>query len=82
MKAFKNASIYVQDKGIIKTDLLFDDKIINIGGEIDNAEIIDLPDDAIVLPGFIDQHIHGASGSDAMDGEESALNNIAVSIAK
>ena len=82
MKAFKNASIYVQDKGIIKTDLIFDEKIVAIGGKIENAEIIDLPDDAIVLPGFIDQHIHGASGSDAMDGEESALNNIAVSIAK
>lgn len=30
-----------------------------------------------VIPGFIDQHIHGANGSDHMDATEAALSNIA-----
>ena len=82
MKAFNNASVYIKDKGIIKTNLIFDEKIVSIGDSVCDAEVIDLPEDAIVLPGFIDQHIHGASGSDAMDAQKSGLKNIAVSIAK
>ena len=31
-----------------------------------NLEIT-LPDNAFILPGFIDLHIHGANGSDVMD---------------
>lgn len=82
MKAFKNALAYIEGEGLKKCNILFDGKIVSIGGEIGDAEVIDLPENAIVLPGFIDQHIHGAGGSDAMDGTEGALETIAETVAK
>ena len=82
MKAFKNVSVYITGEGIKKTNVLFDEKIISIGENVDGAEIIPVPENAVVYPGFIDQHIHGASGSDAMDASTEDLKNIAVSVAK
>ena len=83
MKGFINANIYVESKGIIKTNLAIDgDKIAYIGDDKSLiTEVIDLPDGAIVVPGFIDQHVHGAAGSDAMDGTEKDLSNIANALA-
>ncbi|MDE5897262.1 MAG: N-acetylglucosamine-6-phosphate deacetylase, partial [Clostridia bacterium] len=80
-KAFQNALVYVEGKGLQKTNILFGEKIEEIGGKTDGAEIIELPVDAVVLPGFIDEHIHGAGGADAMDGTEEALATIANSVA-
>lgn len=82
MKAFKNASVYAEGKGIIRTSVYFDDKIRQIGGYVAGAEEIELPENAVVLPGFIDEHIHGAGGSDAMDGNTKDLAIIAETIAK
>ena len=82
MKSFKNARVYVDGQGIIKTDLLFDERIVKIGICESEGEAILLPDDAVVLPGFIDQHIHGACGADAMDGTKEALDTIARALAK
>ena len=82
MKKFQNAIIYVDGEGLKKCDLLFDEKINAIGdGLATNAEVISLPDDAVVLPGFIDEHIHGAGGADAMDGTHAALATIAKTVA-
>jgi len=39
-----------------------------------------LPPDFLVAPGFIDEHIHGAGGTDTMDGTIAALENIAKSL--
>ena len=66
MKAFENALVYVEGEGLKKTNLAFGDKISSIGGDIAGAEVISLPDDAVVLPGFIDEHIHGAGGADEL----------------
>lgn len=82
MKAFKNASVYAEGKGIIRTSVYFDDKIRQIGGYVAGAEEIELPENAVVLPGFIDEHIHGAGGSDAMDGNTKDLAVIAETVAK
>lgn len=82
MKAFKNASVYAEGKGIIRTSVYFDDKIRQIGGYVAGAEEIELPENAVVLPGFIDEHIHGAGGSDAMDGNTQDLAIIAETVAK
>lgn len=82
MKAFKNASVYAESKGIIRTSVYFDDKIRQIGGYVAGAEEIELPENAVVLPGFIDEHIHGAGGSDAMDGNTKDLAIIAETVAK
>ncbi|MEK4387487.1 N-acetylglucosamine-6-phosphate deacetylase [Solibacillus sp. FSL W7-1464] len=35
-----------------------------------------------MMPGMIDQHIHGMSGADVMDGTESSLNTISTALAK
>lgn len=82
MKAFKNVSVYVEGKGIVKSSVYFDEKIEKIGGCMKGAEEIPLPEGAVVLPGFIDEHIHGAGGSDAMDGTTKDLSIIAETVAK
>lgn len=81
MKAFKDALVYVEGEGLKKTNLIFGERIGATEGEIGNAEVISLPEGAFVLPGFIDEHIHGAGGADAMDGTMSALKTIAETVA-
>ena len=82
MKCFKNTIVYVEGEGLKKCTLSFEERVIKIGKkEIKNAEVIDLPAGAIVLPGFIDQHIHGAGGSDGMDGTVEDVDKIAKTIA-
>jgi len=59
-------------------NLLVDgDRIIDRGEDLDaiGAEIIDLRK-MIVMPGFIDIHVHGAMGYDVMDGTPEALEAI------
>lgn len=82
MLAFKNTKIYVEGKGVIKTNLTFDNEIKSIGQDIQNVDVIELPDDAVVVPSFIDEHIHGAGGSDAMDGNFDSLKIIADTVKK
>ncbi len=78
MNGFKNANVYVEGKGVIKTDLGFKDgKIVFIGQDDSIEQIACLPEDAIVVPGFIDEHIHGAVGYDAMDASDEALSGMA-----
>ena len=81
MKYFKNALVYVEGEGLKQCDLAFDKKILSIG-EVSEGEVFELPEDAIVLPGFIDEHIHGAGGSDAMDGTIEDLDIIAKTVAQ
>ena len=82
MKTFKNATVYVEGEGLKKCNLSFDAKIQKISRCADkNADVIELPEGAIVLPGFIDQHIHGAGGSDGMDGTVKDISIIANTIA-
>ena len=83
MQGFKNVNAYIEGKGIIKTNIGIENgKIAYIGDDqniIDNA--FEILEDQVVLPGFIDQHIHGAAGADAMDGTTDALKTIANAIA-
>ena len=81
MKCFKNALCYVEGKGTVKTDILFGEKIEKIGTACAWDEEIELPENAVVLPGFIDEHIHGAGGADAMDATQEALSTIAKTVA-
>lgn len=84
MKGFVNANVYIYGKGIIKTNVAFENDVIKYIGEDQKfiTEIIPTPQDAVILPGFIDQHIHGAAGADAMDGTVDALSTIAGAVAK
>lgn len=82
MKCFKNATVYVEGEGLKKTTVCFDEKIEKISRcAVKDSEEIVLPADAIVLPGFVDQHIHGAGGSDGMDGTVEDISIIANTVA-
>ena len=84
----KNAKIVLKDR-VIEGDILTADgiirDIINKKSpvkaetlEVENS--IDL-DGKYVVPGFIDVHIHGSNGADAMDGTAEALKTISSYIA-
>lgn len=81
MKAFENTGIYIRGN-VVKTGLAFNDRIVSIGDGIPQAEALPLPEGAVVVPGFIDEHVHGAGGADVMDGSVSALSAVAETIAK
>lgn len=80
MKGLKNITAYIAGKGLIRTDIAIEDGKIAAIGKLDVEPIFET--DGIVLPGFIDEHIHGAGGSDAMDGTEEALQTISEYVAK
>lgn len=80
MRCFKNVRAYIEGLGIIRADISFDERIIST--EKAEGEEIILPENAVVLPGFIDSHIHGAGGSDAMDGTARALDTISKKLAE
>lgn len=78
IKGYKNSLIYVEGKGIIKTNLSVKDGMIdNIGDDMDTTGFEELADGQILVPGFVDEHIHGAGGSDAMNGTQKDLETIA-----
>lgn len=74
MKGFKNTWI-VTEKGLEKTSLTYDEKFVTIGKNEEGLQ--ELPEEYVVVPGFIDEHVHGAAGSDAMDGTMEDLGKIA-----
>ena len=78
MKGFKNTWI-VTEKGLEKTSLTYDEKFVTIGKNEEGLQ--ELPEEYAVVPGFIDEHIHGAAGSDAMDGTMEDLGKIANALA-
>ncbi|MCM1260160.1 MAG: N-acetylglucosamine-6-phosphate deacetylase [Prevotella sp.] len=78
MKGFKNTWI-VTAEGLQKTALTYEKNFESIGQPDDS--LIELPDDYVVVPGFIDEHVHGAAGSDAMDGTIEDLSTIAQALA-
>ncbi len=80
MNGLKNVNVYLEGKGIVKTDICFENGKIRLNAVCDN-EIAKISDDYVVVPGFVDEHIHGAGGYDAMDATETALNVIANCVA-
>ena len=81
MKCFKNAVVLLDGKGFKKCTIEFDQTIKKICKN-SKAEEIELPRNSIVVPGFIDQHVHGAGGSDGMDGTTADISTIANTLAK
>lgn len=84
MKGFINANVYVEGKGIVKTNLGIENGLITYIGDDESkiTETLPYKEGQVVLPGFIDEHIHGAAGADAMDKSVDALATIATAIAK
>lgn len=81
IKGFKNSWI-LSEEGIIKTNLIIKDSKIFKIGDYQEDGLIELDDDKILIPGFIDQHIHGAMGSDVIDGSEEDIRIMAHSLAQ
>lgn len=80
MKGFINSWI-VTEEGKIKGNLIIEDgKIASLGNESAQG-LMELPENYTIIPGFIDEHIHGAMGSDAMDGTFKDLSTIAKALA-
>lgn len=82
MKAIVNGSIIIGDDIIENKVLLFNDKIIAIQDAVEGVQDVDVIDakGGYISPGFIDIHIHGSFGSDAMDIEEGAIDTISKSL--
>lgn len=79
MKGFKNTNIYVAGKGIVKTNLeIKDGKFASFN---ETSDAIELDDKYIVVPGFIDRHIHGANNSDSMYPTLEDIRNISKTVA-
>lgn len=82
MKGLKNVKAYIYGKGIITTNIGFENGIITyVGDKADGREPI-FNTDKVVLSGFIDEHIHGAGGANAMDGTEEALKTVSDCLVK
>ena len=83
MKGFKKANVYLYGKGIVNTNIGFENGIIAYIGDDDRVitEVTPTKNDQVILAGFIDQHVHGAGGADAMDGTIDALSTIANALA-
>ena len=73
---FNNATIYLEKEVIQKGWLeILEGKIINYGIGEKAGESINLMGN-LMLPGFIDQHMHGTMGFDVMDGTIESLLHI------
>lgn len=87
MKRFENVRVYVENQGIVTSDVVFDKNIVAVGaeclrGEYASAEKVTVPDGCTVFPAFIDEHMHGACGADFMDGTAAAFDTICDAIAR
>ena len=83
MTGFKNVKAYIKDKGVITADIAVENGVIaGIGEDLVITDVLPFSDGQIVTAGFIDEHIHGAAGFDAMDGEKKALFGIADALVK
>ncbi len=83
MKGFKNSKIYIRGEGVKILDIAIENgKITKIGENLDISEPYSVKEGSIVVPAFIDEHIHGAAGSDVMDASYNALCDISDELAK
>ncbi len=67
-----NANAFLDGKFKAKTDIIVADGKVSAIGEglvAENENVVDLAGD-MLLPGFVDVHIHAFMGKDTMDGEE------------
>lgn len=72
-KIIENGYIKVKEQKIVEVGLL--DELVNEDG----YEIVELPS-MKAIPGFIDVHIHGVNGADAMDATKEALDTMVTTL--
>lgn len=81
ISGFKNSMILTEE-GIKKTNLIIKNGLIQEIGSNEVSEMIELKDELFVIPGLIDEHIHGANGYDVIDGDVEGLYQISKALAK
>lgn len=80
MFGFRNVRIYKENEGIVLGNIQIENgKIVSFE---DHPDLKTLDSHIIIVPGFIDEHMHGANGNDVMDATFDSLDNIATSIAQ
>jgi len=82
IKGFEQVNVYVEGLGIVKKTIKIEDgKIAKICDCKDKEGFLKLDDNLIVVPGFIDEHIHGSATADNMDATLDAARTISKTIA-
>ena len=82
IKGFEQVNVYVEGLGIVKKTIKVEDgKIAKICDCKDKEGFMKLDDNLIVVPGFIDEHIHGSATADNMDATLDAARTISKTIA-
>ncbi|MCQ2796562.1 MAG: N-acetylglucosamine-6-phosphate deacetylase [Bacilli bacterium] len=79
MISFKKANVYLNNKKIVRTSLVVEG---NKFTSFKTNKGIELPNKYIIVPGFIEEHIHGANGMDTMYPNKNALDVIASSLVR
>ena len=73
----KNAKIMDGNFDLRKADVSVEnDRIKSIAPELDGKDCLDLTG-CLVVPGFVDIHIHGCAGADTCDGTRNAISKMA-----
>ena len=84
MKGFINAKVSLPREGVRRLSVGVEGgKIVYLGEDASVVtEPFPLKENEIVCPGFIDEHIHGAAGADAMDADKEAIFTVAEALKK
>ena len=64
INGFIDSNLDLDAVGIKKTSLLVKNGLISEVGNNPEKSLINVPNDLFVVPGFIDEHIHGSNGFD------------------
>lgn len=78
MKGFKQAKLYTHERGFFVGDLAWNDGKLILGDNLPIDEVFET--EGLVVPGFIDEHVHGAGGADTMDGIQTALSTLCTTL--
>lgn len=84
MTGFKKVKAVINGRIEKNVTIAFDDKRITYVGRDENAVTEEIPvgKNSVVLPGFIDEHTHGAVGYDFTDGTKEATESISSALLK
>lgn len=80
LKGFAKANIYVENQGIVQKSILFEKGKIKAIGDFSDPDLLTLCNDLIIIPGFINKHVHGLNHSDCMYPTYEDIANIASSL--